>query len=62
MKVVLLKASPWPLPRGLMRHTGTVLEVSESEAGELREHGLIAGTGNVLNLPQPSALQSVAGM
>lgn len=41
MKVVLLKASPWPLPRGLMRPTGTVLEVSESEAGELREHGLI---------------------
>lgn len=28
----------------------------------LREHGLIAGTGNVLNLPQPSALQSVAGI
>ncbi len=27
----------------------------------LREHGLIAGTGNVLNLPQPHALQSVAG-
>lgn len=27
----------------------------------LREHGLIAGSGNVLNLPQPSALQLVAG-
>ncbi|WP_370679339.1 Crp/Fnr family transcriptional regulator [Comamonas sp. GB3 AK4-5] len=27
----------------------------------LREHGLIAGTGNVLNLPHPSALQVVAG-
>lgn len=27
----------------------------------LREHGLIAGTGNVLNLPQPRALQMVAG-
>lgn len=27
----------------------------------LREHGLIAGTGNVLNLLQPRALQSVAG-
>ena len=27
----------------------------------LRERGLIAGTGNVLNLPQPHALQSVAG-
>jgi len=26
----------------------------------LREHGLIAGTGNVLNLPQPRALQMVA--
>jgi CRP-like cAMP-binding protein len=27
----------------------------------LREHGLIAGTGNVLALPQPRALQRVAG-
>ena len=27
----------------------------------LREHGLVAGTGNVLRLPQPMALQSVAG-
>ncbi|MDH1291170.1 MULTISPECIES: Crp/Fnr family transcriptional regulator [Comamonas] len=27
----------------------------------LREHGLIAGTGNVLNLPHPTALQVVAG-
>ena len=27
----------------------------------LREHGLISGTGNVLNLPQPRALQIVAG-
>ncbi len=26
----------------------------------LREHGLIAGTGNVLSLPQPAALQNVA--
>lgn len=26
----------------------------------LREHGLIAGTGNVLNLPQPQALEMVA--
>lgn len=42
MKVVLLKASPWPLPRGLMRPTGTVLEVTESEAAVLRERGLIA--------------------
>lgn len=42
MKVVLLKASPWPLPRGLMRPTGTVLEVTESEDAVLRERGLIA--------------------
>ena len=28
----------------------------------LREHGLIAGTGNVLALPQPRALQMVAGV
>ena len=27
----------------------------------LRELGLIHGTGNVLNLPQPRALQSMAG-
>ena len=27
---------------------------------QLREHGLIAGTGNVLNLPQPRALEMVA--
>ncbi|WP_313074724.1 Crp/Fnr family transcriptional regulator [Melaminivora sp.] len=27
----------------------------------LREHGLIAGSGNVLNLPQPGALRMVAG-
>lgn len=27
----------------------------------LREHGLISGTGNVLSLPQPRALQMVAG-
>ena len=26
----------------------------------LREHGLIAGTGNVLSLPQPTALQNVS--
>ena len=28
---------------------------------QLREHGLIAGTGSVLNLPRPQALQMVAG-
>ncbi len=28
----------------------------------LREHGLIAGTGNVLSLPQPRALRQVAGV
>lgn len=28
----------------------------------LREHGLIAGSGNVLNVLQPGALQSVAGI
>jgi CRP-like cAMP-binding protein len=27
----------------------------------LREHGLIAGTGNVLSLPRPQALQAMAG-
>lgn len=28
----------------------------------LREHGLVAGSGNVLNLPQPRALRVVAGV
>ena len=28
---------------------------------DLREMGLIHGTGNVLNLPQPLALQTMAG-
>ncbi|HCL86299.1 Crp/Fnr family transcriptional regulator [Pulveribacter sp.] len=28
---------------------------------QLREHGLISGTGNVLSLPQPRALRMVAG-
>ncbi|GKS82803.1 Crp/Fnr family transcriptional regulator [Acidovorax sp. SUPP1855] len=28
----------------------------------LRDHGLISGTGNVLNLPRPGALQVVAGV
>ena len=27
----------------------------------LREHGLIAGTGNVLRLPQPGVLQNMVG-
>lgn len=40
-KVVLLGASPWPLPRGLMRPTGTKLDVSDAEAQVLFERGLI---------------------
>lgn len=40
-KVVLLGVTPWPLPRGLMRRTGTVLDVSDDEAQELFERGLI---------------------
>ena len=42
-------------PRALSIHAGP------RALRHLREHGLIAGTGNVLNLPQPHALQSVAG-
>lgn len=62
-----------PDPTGAMRVTlhqrkrliaaqlGIAPETFSRVLRHLRELGLIHGTGNVLNLPQPHALQSVAG-
>ena len=41
-KIILAKPTPWPLGYGLMRPTGTVLDVLGSEADELRARGLVA--------------------
>lgn len=48
--------------RSIAAQLGIAPETFSRVLRHLREHGLIAGTGNVLNLPQPSALQSVAGI
>lgn len=48
--------------RTIAAQLGIAPETFSRVLRHLREHGLIAGTGNVLNLPQPSALQSVAGI
>lgn len=40
-KIVLAGATPWPRPNGLMHRFGDVLDVSEAQAGELRELGLV---------------------
>lgn len=48
--------------RNIAAQLGIAPETFSRVLRHLREHGLIAGTGNVLNLPQPSALQSVAGI
>ena len=48
--------------RTIAAQLGIAPETFSRVLRHLREHGLIAGTGNVLNRPQPSALQSVAGM
>ena len=48
--------------RTIAAQLGIAPETFSRVLRHLREHGLIAGTGNVLNLPQPSALPSVAGM
>lgn len=48
--------------RTIAAQLGIAPETFSRVLRQLREHGLIAGTGNVLNLPQPSALQSVAGI
>ncbi len=48
--------------RTIAAQLGIAPETFSRVLRHLREHGLIAGTGNVLNLPQPSALQTVAGI
>ena len=48
--------------RTIAAQLGIAPETFSRVLRHLREHGLIAGTGNVLNLPQPSALQSGAGI
>lgn len=48
--------------RSIAAQLGIAPETFSRVLRQLREHGLIAGTGNVLNLPQPSALQNVAGI
>ena len=40
-KIVLAGATPWPRPNGLMHRFGDVLDVSDAQAGELRELGLV---------------------
>lgn len=47
--------------RTIAAQLGIAPETLSRVLRHLREHGLIAGTGNQLNLPQPGALQSVAG-
>ena len=46
--------------RTIAAQLGIAPETFSRVLRHLREHGLIAGSGNVLNLPQPSALQNVA--
>lgn len=48
--------------RTIAAQLGIAPETFSRVLRHLREHGLIAGSGNVLNLPRPSALQSVAGI
>lgn len=48
--------------RTIAAQLGIAPETFSRVLRHLREHGLIAGTGNVLNLPQPGALQTVAGI
>jgi CRP-like cAMP-binding protein len=48
--------------RNIAAQLGIAPETFSRVLRHLREHGLIAGTGNVLRLPQPGALQSVAGI
>lgn len=46
--------------RSIAAQLGIAPETFSRVLRHLRELGLVAGTGNVLNLPQPSALQTVA--
>ncbi len=47
--------------RHIAAQLGIAPETFSRVMRHLREHGLVAGTGSVLQLPQPVALQSVAG-
>ncbi len=47
--------------RSIAAQLGIAPETLSRVLRQLREHGLIAGTGNVLTLPQPGALRAVAG-
>ena len=48
--------------RTIAAQLGIAPETLSRVLRHLREHGLVAGTGNELNLPQPNALQMVAGL
>lgn len=48
--------------RSIAAQLGIAPETFSRVLRQLREHGLIAGTGKVINLPQPGALQSMAGI
>ena len=48
--------------RSIAAQLGIAPETFSRVLRQLREHGLIVGTGNVLSLPKPRALQSVAGV
>ena len=48
--------------RSIAAQLGIAPETLSRVLRHLREHGLIAGTGNVLSLPQPRALRAVAGV
>lgn len=48
--------------RSIAAQLGIAPETFSRVLRQLREHGLIAGTGKVLNLPQPDALQTMAGI
>ena len=48
--------------RSIAAQLGIAPETFSRVLRQLREHGLVVGTGSVLNLPKPRALQSVAGV
>lgn len=48
--------------RSIAAQLGITPETFSRVLRQLREHGLVAGSGNVLNLTQPDALQSMAGI